>query len=486
MIFFVLQYNYYRYRSRIQFFYREENMEMIFTKSLAIVASVVLINTYALNASEYIVGNCKEDNKAKIYEIVSKYRFPSILSSYIKDEFRIKYPDLDLTSTFGTKENEYKFLQNEVKNIDKNTEVYAIPKSLYQFITYDYFAETILEPENPTAKTLFSKVHEQKQKFVLSQYATDNEERALTKACSRFMEDNDIKDIFWKVNDHTKALYGKCDGKIETMVTELFNAYKAEEELNEDKIVISKCPERLLDLWNTNQQQGINKTALSRIEILLGADWEGKTPDNWDKKESQALKNYTKSIIISEDKNPNYTLYHAGNLDDPKPEIAYRQTICFCDGLGSGFIFDGGASAFVLSGGKKKLFKLALDRAKLLNGEYPIFIPPAHHLLSGAGNGELFHVRTKVVQAVISNRTNSIDKDSLVIRAGTHPIIPGYQLNQTPEYFTTTTPQILKKGGNYGNYTYEKTDEGKFDKDGAEKLEQMIKNIKEVPENGKF
>ncbi len=33
---------------------------------------------------------------------------------------------------------------------------------------------------------------------------------------------------------------------------------------------------------------------------------------------------------------------------------------------------------------------------------------------------------------------------------------------------------------------YEKTSQGAFDKDGSEKLKEMINNIKEVPANGIF
>lgn len=118
-------------------------MKKIFDKSLAMVTSMMLISTSAINASEYIVSNYTENHKDKIYEIVSKYRFPSILSPFTQKEFQKKYPNLELIETFKTKESGHRFIQNATYNItkDTNTVVYSIPKSLYQFMVYDYFAE---------------------------------------------------------------------------------------------------------------------------------------------------------------------------------------------------------------------------------------------------------------------------------------------------------------------------------------------------------
>lgn len=284
----------------------------------------------------------------------------------------------------------------------------------------------------------------------------------------------------------TLRTYISCDWKIETIVEKLLNAYTIDEQLGAKGTVISKEPKRLLDFWNTNQQNGKNKSGVSRIEVFLGTNWDGRTPTDWNESKRLQLKNYVKNMIISETKNPKYVLYHGGNLDNIDPQRASRQTICFSDGLGSGYIFDPGASAFVLSGGVNKLYRLELDRKILLKGEYPVFIPPAHHLLSGAGNRELFHVRTKVIQAVISSKTNSIDNFALSIQSAIEPITYGYQSNQTPEYFTTQNPQILKQDGHYGHYTYEKTGNGAFDQKGAKALANMLKDIKEVNEDGTF
>ena len=150
------------------------------------------------------------------------------------------------------------------------------------------------------------------------------------------------------------------------------------------------------------------------------------------------------------------------------------------DGLFSGYIFDAGASSYVYSSHPNKLYKLELDREKLLKNEYPIFIPPAFHLLSAAGNGELFHARTQVVQGVIdNNETKHIDKYTLSIKSSTDPIRVGFKTNQTPELYTTRNPQILL---HKYNDLYEITEAGEFDKLGAERLKEMLGTITEVPE----
>ncbi|MBQ2176129.1 MAG: hypothetical protein II453_14075, partial [Alphaproteobacteria bacterium] len=63
------------------------------------------------------------------------------------------------------------------------------------------------------------------------------------------------------------------------------------------------------------------------------------------------------------------------------------------------------------------------------------------------------------------------------------PLVAGFKLNETPEFYTTQNPQILlKKHDEHYNNVYEITNQGVFDKAGAEKLEAMLKTIQEVPE----
>ena len=447
--------------------------------------TLALIITNATYASEYIVSNYNDNNREQIYEVVSKYRFPSILSKFIQKEFKEKYPKLDLEKTFGTKEAEYNFILDAVKNIDSKAKVFAIPKSLYQFMVYDYFAETIPTPETCTAKTLFKNINEQKDRFDLLEYAKEDEEWGLTKACSRFMADEKIKNIFWKVNDYAKDLYMKNEGKTKQIINELFEAYKVDDE--------SKSAERLLDEYNLNAQEGISaqiKAEMSRLEILLGVGFLGKELVSWDKEKRQELKRYITNCIESEKNTEDYVLYHGGMLENLNYETVNRQCICLSDGLFSGWIFDPGANAFALSNGSRKLYKLGLDRVKLLLGGYPIFIPTASHLLSAGGRGEFFHGRTDVVDAVMdcaNVKHIKIDNYALSIKSITEPLTVGYALNQTPEFFTTQNPQILlKKYDEHYNLVYEITDQGVFDKDGAEKLITMIKTITEVPSNGIF
>lgn len=228
---------------------------------------------------------------------------------------------------------------------------------------------------------------------------------------------------------------------------------------------------------------------MSRIETFLGVTFRNENVEileDWQEEYRDNLKKYVTNCIVSEANNPNYVIYHGGRTA-LSPEIAYRKSACFSDGLFSGWVFDAGASAVELSGGENKLWKLELNRNALLEGEYPIFIPTAYHLLSVAGNGELFHIRTKVIQAVTTVR-DQINEYSLSIQFGIDPIVAGYKLNQTPEYFTTQTPEIFKGKWNACTfkYEYEKTGEGEFDQKGAKALANMLKDIKEVDEDGKF
>lgn len=180
-------------------------MLQTFNKLALYLASAITITN--AHSSEYIVTNANDTSKEQIYYIVSKYRFPSILSQFTQEEFKDKYPKLDLIDTFKTKESEHQFIQNEIKKIEPNAKVYAIPKSLYQFMVYDYFAETIAYPKDNSVGTLFSQCVDYQRKFDLCKYANENEEWSLTKACNNFMQNKDIRDIFWKVNDYAKDLY---------------------------------------------------------------------------------------------------------------------------------------------------------------------------------------------------------------------------------------------------------------------------------------
>ena len=448
--------------------------------TLCVTSTIALTSVYS---NEYIIDNYSNDNKEQLYSIVSKFRFPSILSKFMQEEFRVKYPDYDLIDTFRTKETEYEFLKSEINGIDEDAKITAVPKSLYQFMTYDYFDSTISVPKDYTGRTLYKNLTDQKKKFDLRSHAKENEEWGLTRACSHFMANEEIKDIFWKVNEHAKNLYRKHDGKTEKIIHEIFEAYRAD----------NNSRKGLLDNWNLDQQRSITHrmhAKISRIETMVGKTSEWTIPEGWSEEKRQELKLYTTNCILSEDENPNYVLYHGGDLRNPNSEMANRKSICFSDGLFSGYIFDPGASAYVYSVPPSNLWQLGLDREKLLKDEYPIFIPPAFHLLSGAGNGELFHARTKVVQAVIDDETKCIDNETkcidnyaLSIKSLIKPLVAGFKLNETPEFYTTQNPQILlKKHDEHYNNVYEITNQGVFDKAGAEKLEAMLKTIQEVPE----
>ena len=71
--------------------------------AIYLTSAITITSAYS---SEYIVTNANETNKEQIYDIVSKFRFPSILSKFTQEEFRTKYQDqgYDLINTFRTKD----------------------------------------------------------------------------------------------------------------------------------------------------------------------------------------------------------------------------------------------------------------------------------------------------------------------------------------------------------------------------------------------
>ncbi len=443
-----------------------------------------LILADVTQASEYIVDGYTDSTKKQIYEVVTKYRFPSILSQFTQAEFNQRYPNLNLIKTFKTKETEYEFIKNEVNKIDANTSIYAIPKSLYQFVVYDCFANNIFSCSD-SEDDLFEFFYAHHEKTDLRKYAREGDEWGITKACARFMEDKGIQNAFWKVNDYVTTIYKRHRGDIRAITNEVLDAYRKSNRLLDKSSV--------LDQEELSAQYGLGAP---RTETLRGMELNGDRLRKWSEIKYHKLKTFTKNYIISESKNPNYVICRGG-FCKPAPELAIRKAICFSDGLGSGYVFDAGASAYVLSNSPNKLWILELSRVKLLKGEYPIFIPPAFHLLSAAGNGELFHIRTKVVQGVFSyafynlgyKDATEVSEIELSIRYLIKPIVAGYRLNQTPEYFTTQAPRMFRmifENNRNDEYRYEDTNQGEFDEMGAKKLASMIQSIEEVSENGIF
>ena len=98
--------------------------------------SILVTNAAANN--EYIICSAPISKRTTIYDIVTRYRVPTILSKFVQNDFKESYKKLDIDNTFASKENEFQFLYTEMKKINKDIELLAIPKSLYQFIIYDY------------------------------------------------------------------------------------------------------------------------------------------------------------------------------------------------------------------------------------------------------------------------------------------------------------------------------------------------------------
>ena len=248
--------------------------------------------------------------------------------------------------TFGTKEAENKFIQEAIKSKDPKAIVFSITKSLYQLIVYDYIADTIkFGKDNPVPE----------EKFRLSKYAKAQEDWPMTRACARFMENNEIQNIFWKVNEHAQQyikdntidikniIYGLL-GKIE-----IDSSYKIKRYLDFRKLCSDEYPR-----YTTHAN-------MTRIQTLLGVRYDNESSSlvikplkEWHETMRKELIQYVANCIVSEAKNPGYVIYR-GATKAPKKEIARRQSFCFSDELFSGWPLDAGANAYELSGGKSKL-----------------------------------------------------------------------------------------------------------------------------------
>ena len=446
-------------------------MKFQFMLCLTIATSISTVH------SELIVMNLKDGVKQKVYEDILSFSIPTLTSKDIRDRFSDKY-NYDLVKTFETEAAEYDFKEKEINKIDKNAILYDIPKSLYQLIVYDYVATVIKEPVKQTYEKL-------KKLFKVENYTQANEEYGITKACDRLMQSKEIQDIFWKVNDHATQLYNQFSGDLSKITNQLLDNFLAKDDKN--------SPENIRPLDISNIKMSCNS---QRITTLVGLQcknydiYEVETPKGWNEDKRNKLKKYVTNLILSEKESPEYVIYrgysYRGDSKQLDPKIAYRKSLCFSDGLFSGFIFDQGASAFAISGkyDKSRLYVLKLDREKLLTGQYPIFIPPINALAAAAGSGELFHIRSKVIQAVKSG--DNISKGGLSIQSGCGKIEAGYLPTQTPELFMKDNPQILEERIEKGKFVYTETSQDELDQDGALKINKMIANIKEIDAEGKI
>ena len=446
-------------------------MKFQFMLCLTIATSISTVH------SELIVMDLKDEVKQKVYEDILSFSIPTLTSKDVRDRFRGKY-NYNLVKTFGTEAAENNFKEKEISKIEPEAKLWDIPKSLYQLMVYDYLATLI---DKPFAETYYKL----KELFEVEGYTQYNEEYGITKACDRLMQNKKIQDIFWKVNDHATELYNKFSGDIEKITNHLLDNFSAKIEANVPKNI------RPIDITNI-----LIKKDLKKIPTLVGLEGNGpdiknwKEPKDWDDKKRELLKQYVTQLILYENNISEYVIYRGDCYPENKkqldPKTAYRRSLCFSDGLFSGFIFDQGASAFAISGkyDKSRLYVLKLDREKLLTGQYPIFIPPINALAAAAGSGELFHIRSKVIQAVKSG--DNISKGELSIQFVCGKIKAGYLPTQTPELFMKDNPQILEERIEKGKFVYTETSQDELDQDGALKINKMIANIKEIDAEGKI
>ena len=112
-----------------------------FIRCLALSVAVANVHSY-----EYVVNGESEE----AYEIISKYKFPSILDMDRQNEFKKRYPNCDIIETFSTKQSESQFIKRAINAVNQDAQIFAVTKSLYQLIAYTYMS-------NISIKNFFAK-----------------------------------------------------------------------------------------------------------------------------------------------------------------------------------------------------------------------------------------------------------------------------------------------------------------------------------------
>ena len=396
--------------------------------------------------SEYFVKNVQKKNQDKVYEIISKFRFPSILNKNLQEEFKKKFPKRDLLDTFQTAESELEFLNEEIKKIEPEAEVFSITKSLYEMIA-GYYVGTKVQYDR---KSWQFEVNENekyslRELFLLENYA-NKADNSITKGYENHMKDARIKYIFWTINEFISQNF---------TVTDVANTFENTLRLIKENQCIFG------DILNTN------------IQVML--DTNIKCDDiKIDDIQKDKFINFVKNIICCENNAQGYVLYHAYSTNEwsPNCNIAYESTMSLSNGIFSG-IFDATGSAINIVIQKtdnmaktdiSHLIQMQLSRRCLLENAYPIFIPCEHAVLAAFGTGEIHHPRTKISK-IRKGATSDTWKFKMKYK-----LKIGWKQNETPEYFAISNPskhdpqidetikfllhntQIVNRNGSYDKY----------------------------------
>ena len=428
-----------------------------------VILSTLFLTANASNANYTYVfklsANASNEQKDKVYKFLNTYSFTSMLNPENQKKFKTNYANYDEAKVYETSATEFEFIKTELAKIDDGIIVYRLPKSLYQMVAYDYFAENI---EYKTQKNPFTMTcqYNDGTNYNVNDFCLDkevkNEFMPICSACDRFMDKDALKKAIQSVNEYTINTF-------ENQISELNYA---------------GCAQLIINKISKNREYDEMKaiTGNGVIEDLLRYS-SSKSSENI-KVKPRIIEHIIKCIEYEKNAN-DYILYRGDKKNDFDISRVYRQQVCFSDGLFGGFSNDNGGGALRIAyekesqGEPNALWKIELNRVKLLKWELPVFVPPAHPMVSFLSFGETHHPRTRLVYHSIQNSNPPKVANEFM------GIAPGaLKIEITPatviEYYTTTNPRILSV---LPPNEFHETEQGIFDKEGATMLETLIKNI---------
>ena len=408
---------------------------------LACTASLAITNFSVQASDTYVLKNVPsgDEDKQRIYEVLSKYTFPNILNPTNQQKFKDKYKSKAIIDTYKTKSTEFAFVTQALKDIAPSIEIIPMTKSLYELIAYTY----LVENNKLSIKGKEIMYNGKKQKPITTtfnpEYAfnedTKDDEKTITAGCANLAQM--LKNTFWLVNDYAQQYIDKEDA-LDTLLKK-FNKREIDQKIHEAQGAHSLLIAALQQ--DPNYQYGCSpeldkssdeyKQMIKTARDELGEKWNNlycrraallivnDKFNDYNKTHKAKNKHYETqkqlsdaatmaykfitNMINYEKASDKYILYRSGD-DLPDYATHISRTICYSDGLFAGMLDDGGCALDISwskrmqnADGKSYLQRVELDRTELLEGKVPVFIPPMPPLGATVGIGEVHHVRSKVL-----------------------------------------------------------------------------------------
>ena len=389
---------------------------------------------------KYEVKEVKEPKKIDTSEIDSKVKYEQDFIARLKSESEENNKDL-----IEKAQERLKIAEEEKSRIEQENQK-----------AEEKYQRALVKREEKLAEV--AKMKHSMVRHVIREADGEHEEvfREVTMAEKDEMDKDALKKAIQSVNDYTINTF-------ENQISELNYA---------------KCAQLIINKISKNRKYDEMKaiTGNGVIKDLLRYS-SSKSSENI-KVKPRIIEHIIKCIEY-EKSAKDYILYRGDKKNDFDISRVYRQQVCFSDGLFGGFPNDNGGGALRIAyekesqGEPNALWKIELNRVKLLKWELPVFVPPAHPMVSFLSFGETHHPRTRLVYHSIQNSNPPKVANEFM------GIAPGaLKIEITPttviEYYTTTNPRILSV---LPPNEFHETEQGIFDKEGATMLKTLVKNI---------